>query len=180
MDTPSGSKYSISIRGTNFEMDREIEEPAALSVISLLMGGRPMAGAGPASVVKSARQAETPTIDEGSGAHALSPGEFLSEVEAKRNPDKIVALAEYLRLNGDSTFSKDEIKDLFQAAHEPQPANFPRDFNAAAEAKLIAPVQGEKDAFYVTNTGQKAVGNRFPPEMRKPVNKPRRSKKQER
>lgn len=86
----------------------------------------------------------------------------MTEVQAQTKPDQIVAIGHYLiEHDGQSNFSKDEIKARFVAAKEPMPANFPRDFSVAIKAGMIDEVHGERGRFHVTRTGQQAVESRF-------------------
>ena len=103
---------------------------------------------------------------------ALSVGEFIEQVSAKRNLDKIVAMGVYLNDGGTSEFTTEDIKPLFQEAGEPTPANFSRDWRWAQSAKWIAPVSGNDKSFYVTKTGQKAVSDHFSTDVRKRTAQP--------
>lgn len=106
----------------------------------------------------------------------MSVGEFVADVGAKRNPDKIVAMAAYLKQQGKEQFTADDIKPMFQSAGEPSPANFARDWRWAQSAKWIAPTHADQKAFYLTTSGETAVSNKFPPEARKATAQPTKRK----
>jgi len=96
-------------------------------------------------------------------------GEYLSDVGAKRNPDKITAIAAYLKQHrGIDRFSKEDLKSEFPNAGESVPANFPRDFNWTVGVKWIAvDASAGKNQHYITGTGLKAVEDSFSAEVQK-------------
>ncbi|MBW3557682.1 MAG: hypothetical protein KY454_12195, partial [Actinobacteria bacterium] len=77
-------------------------------------------------------------------------------MEAKRNPDKIVAIGAFLVDHlGKESFTR-EVKARFQHAGGTPPANFARDFSLAVSNKWIAQAPGSAGNYFVTNTGRKA------------------------
>ena len=98
----------------------------------------------------------------------MSLREHLTATEAKRNPDKILAIADYLeRIEGLHGFSKDDIKARFRTAGESPPGNFPRDFSWTVSNGWIAEDAQTKGQFYVTRTGQSAVEAGFSDDVTK-------------
>jgi len=84
-----------------------------------------------------------------SGNAVGSAREALDLSGAKTNPEKIVALGEYVLQDGGETFKVEDVKAQFRRARETAPANFSRDLSVAVQAGWIA--QGEGDEYYTTN-----------------------------
>jgi hypothetical protein len=78
-----------------------------------------------------------------------SAREALDLSAAKTNPEKIVALGQYVLQDGGETFKVEDVKAQFRRARETAPANFSRDLAVAVQAGWIA--QGDGDEYYVTN-----------------------------
>ncbi|MCU7807787.1 MAG: hypothetical protein KZQ73_07955, partial [Candidatus Thiodiazotropha sp. (ex Semelilucina semeliformis)] len=92
--------------------------------------------------------------------------EFLDSCEAKRVPDKITAIGEYLKLhNNQLDFDKSDLISQFESAAEPVPANISRDLKWTLKAGWIALKSGSKDRYYVTNSGKTAVEQKFSKEI---------------
>ncbi len=178
MATKGAKGYSLKLEGEGLSLDQEVTREVAVRIVSLVFGGTEPAatppgtggGAGSGSI-------ERTTPD----AQGISVGEFIEQVGAKRNPDKIVAMGVHLKDSGADKFTSEEIKPLFQDAGESTPGNFARDLKWAQNAKWIAPTTGDPNTFYVTKKGEKAVRDHFPDEVRKataqPVRKRARQKK---
>jgi len=70
--------------------------------------------------------------DRRSGAEKVeSAREALDISGAKKNPEKIVALAAYVMQDGGDTFKVEDVKAAFRRARETAPGNFPRDLSTA-------------------------------------------------
>lgn len=78
-----------------------------------------------------------------------SAREALDLSGAKTNPEKIVALAQYVLQDGGETFKVEDVKAQFRRARETAPGNFSRDLAIAVKEGWIA--QGDGDEYYVTN-----------------------------
>lgn len=78
-----------------------------------------------------------------------SPREALDLSGATTNPEKIVALGQYVLGDGGETFKVEDVKAQFRRARETAPANFSRDLSVAVQAGWIAP--GDGDEYYITN-----------------------------
>lgn len=78
-----------------------------------------------------------------------SAREALDLSGAKTNPEKIVALGEYVLQDGGETFKVEDVKAQFRRARETAPGNFSRDMTTAVQAGWIAP--GDGDEYYITN-----------------------------
>ncbi len=182
------NQYTIKLTGQGLTVDQQISKETALTILNLVMGGP---GATPEQPAATGPPHEPPPP----GDHQVVPpnpakpvqgasksvGEFVDEVEAKRNPDKIVAMGVYLQDLGEEQFTSERIKPLFQVAGEPTPANFARDWRWAVTAKWIAQSHDDPKAFYVTASGKKAVEAHFPAETRRATAQPakRRSRKKQ-
>lgn len=84
-----------------------------------------------------------------SGKAIESARDALDLSGAKTNPEKIVALGEYVLQDGGETFKVEDVKTQFRRARETAPANFSRDLSAAVQAGWIA--QGDGEEYYITN-----------------------------
>jgi hypothetical protein len=130
------------------------------------MGG--VAGGGRTTTSPDLAQS-TPLIDPRLGTPTLTVGEFLHEVEASRNPDKITAIAAYLkRHRGVGRFTRDDVRAEFPRAGEKVPGNYTRDFTWAVTNKWIAiDASAGEGEHYITGSGLAAVDAKFSAEVRK-------------
>src|SRR5581483_1865439 len=93
---PKGETYSLTLKGGGLNFDRKVDEATALQIIAAVMGGGALprvlcggqGGARAADVSHSAPQ-------RGS-VGGLSARGYIEEHGAKRNVDKILALAAYV------------------------------------------------------------------------------------
>lgn len=166
------STYELTLKGAGFTVERTIPESLALSVVALIMGG----DGSRVAPRRGASGAAASSIRSGAGQDlAMTVGEFLTEVEAKRNPDKILAFGAYLMDEmGRETFTRDEVRSMFQKAAEPVPGNFHRDFTWAIQVRWLGEQPGTPGAYYVTKTGRTALGNKFAKEVKASTKLPRR------
>lgn len=167
--------YQLTLKGNGITIDRSISEDMAAGVIAVLMGSRPVAIRGVGQSGATASAARPP-------AGSLTAGEFVMESGAKRNPDKIAAFGVFLIDQvGNESFTREEMRQTFQRAGEPIPANFPRDFGWAIRNKWISAVIGSPNEYVITNAAREAVRNKFSKEVRAttrtPVSRRRRSRK---
>jgi len=157
---PEARRYSLSLKGHGMTVDREIDEATAFEVLGIVMaGGGVLASPGTPPIrhnVPRPRQR---------GGQSLR--EYLDEVEAKRNPDKILAVAKYLANETGGSFTPDDVKARFQEAAERVPGNYGRDFRWTVRNGWIALVSGSKDEYYVTDAGDKALDAKFDAEIKK-------------
>jgi hypothetical protein len=167
----SSERYELILKGEGVTVERNIDQETAFAILAALMGGSP-AAAGPAAAQSGPglgpqRAAESPVAHSGPRA-SQSLREFLNEAEPKRNPDKIVAIADYLqRVRGMQSVTRDDIKRGFREASEPVPGNYGRDFRWAVSTGWIAADHEERDQYYVTDSGRKVVDAKFPDEAKK-------------
>lgn len=147
------TNYTLELAGPGLSLKRGLDELTAMRVMAVVMGGQP--------------KGENPIVSTtglpglGASDPALSVGEFVDEASASTNPEKITAFAVYLKqYRGRSSFTRADIKPMFEEAGEPLPRNFGRDFRNAANSKWIASSDGGTN-YFVTKTGHAAVQNRF-------------------
>jgi hypothetical protein len=136
--------FKLKLDGPGIAVTKEIDREVALNVLKVLLGGN-NAGA---------------STDDSPAAHIapLSLREFLDSVGAKKKVAQIVAISAFLHdVLKQKDVGRDEIKMKFAEAAEPMPANFPRDFAKTLKAGWLAPTHGNKDRFYVTQSGRSAL-----------------------
>lgn len=92
--------------------------------------------------------------------NATSPGEFITNCNAKTNPEKILAFTQYLHETGKERVDSTDIKSQFSIAKEAVPAHFSRDLSVSIRRRWVASIDGK--TYYVTNTGKQLLDNKFP------------------
>jgi len=165
--------YKISIEGAGLSLEREVSKEIGERVVVLLLTGavpttkgvpaaKP-AVASPTHTPAQTQQAPIVAPQQHAGAQPeISIREFLDSCEAKRIPDKITAIGIYLKSqSSQSDFNKNDLILQFESAAEPVPANISRDLKWTLKAGWIALKSGSKDRYYVTNTGNTAVEQKF-------------------
>jgi hypothetical protein len=163
---PGPKSYKLTLAGDGLSVERDVTEDVALQILATVMGGGVPAGAPQRRAGRSA-----PAV--GGAAVATTPGrlslrEHLDDVDAKRNVDKILAIAAYLRdQRGFETFDSAAIKKEFRNAGEAVPGNFPRDFRWAVTAGWVAAADDVPGEYYVTTTGDNALANKFSADIKK-------------
>ena len=176
----SDNMYTLGLSGEGLKIDRQVDQPTALAIVNLVLGGaaQPLAAVSAHRAPSDGKEVGSTTDAGGQeGGGTLSVGEFIDQVSARRNPDKIAAMGAYLKDRGVSEFTPEEIKPMFQEAGESTPANFSRDWRLAIGAKWIAPAGGSNKTFYITNTGLKAVKANFSADVRKQATQSRKPRK---
>lgn len=89
--------------------------------------------------------------------------EFLNQVQAKRTPDKLTAIAYFLRQQRQQLeITKADILAAFEQAMEPVPKNLNRDLRWAEKLGWIAEKPNQAGSFYLTQKGQTIVEDHFP------------------
>lgn len=84
-----------------------------------------------------------------SGNGVASAREALDLSGARTNPEKIVALGQYVLQDGGDTFKVEDVKAQFRRARESAPGNFSRDLGTALREGWLA--EGDSGEYYVTN-----------------------------
>lgn len=168
--------YKITIEGAGLSLDREVTKEIGEQVVVLLLTGaapKPQAApvAQPITPHAPAEVNPPPAPATASAPHAgvhpeTSIREFLDACVAKRVPDRITAIGEYLKIhNNQLDFDKSDLISNFENAAEPVPKNITRDLKWTLKAGWIALKSGSKDRYYVTNSGKTAVEQRFSKEV---------------
>lgn len=160
-ETVKSSSYNLTLKGEGISVSRDVDQSIARAIMELVLGG----GAPVNSAVPTHRAPATQ-------AHAqitrLSLREFLDQAAPNRNPDKIVAIGEYIiQHDQQSDFTKDDVKARFRNAGESPPANFPRDFTWAISNGWIAEDAHNAGRYYVTQKGKAAIAEKFSGEVKK-------------
>jgi hypothetical protein len=146
-------EYRVVVTGVGINFDKPVPEAVAKEILLLVLGGQP---SDPRVDHKKT------SLKRGSDDTSLSIGEYVESHNAKTIPAKVTAIGNYLHEQDKATtFTKQELLDGFENANEPSPAYFERDVRKAIGAKWIASKRGEKDTYYVTGTGKKALGANF-------------------
>ncbi len=161
-------QYKVSLEGEGLTLTRNVSKEVGEQILLLVVTGNvgtakvsvPVAPAAPAAPTAENVVASAPiktAVVEGDGL-----AEFLASHSAKRNPDKIAALAYWLKTErGRASFTKDDLPKLFEAAGERPPANLSRDFTLTKEAGWIHPLVNDPDSYQLTNKGRTAVTSNF-------------------
>jgi hypothetical protein len=150
--------YAFTLKGNEIDFVGNVDQATARSLLNIVLGAK--AGASPMPGTERA----------GSGTNDpphTSLREFLNAHDAKRIPEKIAAIGEFLTRNGAADFSKDDVLKQFRVAREAMPANFHRDINWAIATGWIAEDAQNAGRFYVTQSGKKAVDGKFSGEVTK-------------
>lgn len=169
------TNYKLNLEGPGLKVERALTEVQAFEVLAVLMGGAVGLGADtpPARASREAAVART----RGTAGRGLSLREYFDEAEPKRNPDKILVVASYLKaIEGVEAFSPDDVKGRFRSAGETVPGNWARDFRWVVQNGWVAEDQGSGD-YYVTKKGEDAVANKFSAEVKKATAVKQRSRR---
>jgi hypothetical protein len=160
--------YQLKLTGPGLSLDKAVPEELANQIVRFVLSG----GA-EALVLDGSKSASDSGAGSKSGiGNASSIGEYLSRSKARKNPQKMTAIGQYLHLQKKETFSIDDLLKGFSDAKESRPKNPHRDISSAIRSNWIA--LREKDAYYVTSSGTTAIQNGFPKEPRRSRKKSRR------
>lgn len=152
------NKIKITIKGAGLSYEREIDESTAGQIMALCLSSQESGSdSGKVGLGLSTRRV---------GSQRESAAEYLNRHAPKRNPDKILTLAGFLKeSHNKDSFQQGEIKSLFRDAGELIPANLTRDFKWVVSSGWIAPDPAKKGSFYITNTGLKVLQGGFPDDL---------------
>ncbi|KAB1650400.1 hypothetical protein [Pseudoclavibacter endophyticus] len=147
----SDNAITLTLSG-KISYEDEITAPQAAQIITFLNaaeGSEPTLGPAPGGGAEGGRPSAGARTRQQGGQAVASAREALDLSGAKTNPEKIIALAEYVLQDGGETFKVEDVKAQFRRARETPPGNFSRDLSAAVQAGWIA--QGDGEEYYVTN-----------------------------
>src|SRR5688572_1680909 len=112
--------YRIRIEAPGLTLERDVSQDVGARIVLLILDGVDQRDR-PASVPEVAAAVPTAMRDE---QPRKSLPEFLNDSQARRNPDKIVAIATYLReYDQRKTFNLRDVVAGFELAAEQQPGN---------------------------------------------------------
>lgn len=155
--------YQLKLTGPGLSLEKEVSEEIANRITLLVLsGGKPEqqfpAGKGSGTDPTASRTR--------SAVGNKSVREYLQASNAKKIPQHMTVIGHYLlETQQKDTFSMEELLKGFSDAKESPPKNPNRDINTAIKRGWIALRQ--KDSYYVTSTGMKAIEDGFPKESRK-------------
>src|SRR5712691_8139358 len=151
------TSYSLTLKGEGISVSRDVDQSIARAIVELVLGG----GIQPTIPASKAGERSSTTHVNAHLAR-LSLREFLDQAEPKRNPDKIVAIGEYIiQHDKQADFTRDDLKARFRNAGEPVPGNFPRDFIWAISNGWVAEDAHNPRHYYVTQKGKTAIAEKF-------------------
>jgi hypothetical protein len=156
-------RYTVTIDGPGVRVEQSVPKGLLPQLLAMLVNAD--------NVGRAAPTASTPqAVSLPATAGPLPPmrtslAEYLEEINARRIPERILGMANYItEVTGqqpDNTFTKSDIRPCFKAAGDPMPANFARDWQLVVSAGWVAEEPGNPDVFFVTRRGKTAIGERF-------------------
>src|SRR5438309_700004 len=115
----TGPTFKLSLTGEGVTVEREVAGDVARDIIAVVLGGGIPRG------VRSTAPSAT----------GLSIREFIDETGAKKNPQIVTAIGQYLiDHEGQERFTRGDLKARFAQAGEPMPANLSRDVALAVSS----------------------------------------------
>jgi len=159
----SKARYDFTLKGDDINFAGSVGTAVARSMLDLAMGVRTPSTSESESDGVGKREKGREVV----GAPEMSVREFLNAHNARRIPEKIAAIGEYLNSGGTEDFSRDDVLAQFRIAREAMPGNFRRDFNWAIATGWIAEDPKTLARFYVTQSGKQAVDANFSGEITK-------------
>ena len=157
------TKYTVTIEGPGVRVEQQVPKALLPQLMAMLINVHiPTATAAltQRSVVSGATSRLTESSDR-----PLSLMEYLEDINARRIPERILGMANYLtevtRQSPGGTFAKADIRPCFKAAGDPMPANFSRDWQLVVQAGWVAQESGDGDLYFVTRRGKTAISEKF-------------------
>jgi len=156
-------QYTVTIEGPGVRVEQNVSKSLLPRLMGLLMN----------LDVTSITPPSTPRVSAPVSGTGTSPGseppisliEYLEEIKARRIPERILGMANYLtEVTGqsiDGAFTKADIRPCFKAAGDPMPANFARDWQLVVQAGWVAQEAGSQDRYFVTRRGKAAIAEKF-------------------
>ena len=173
-DSDKEIPYEIQLEGEGLNLKKTITEEMAARIMQIVMGS---------SQIPRNEKSESSEehLDDAVGRPPRAISEFIEEVGAKRNPDKILTIGQFLTDElGQKTFSVDQIKDQFRPAGESMPSNFGRDFRWTVSIGWLAEDRDTPGTYYVTRTGLTALEQQFSEEIRRATKQASRTGRRQR
>jgi len=168
MPSDAPDSYVLKLSGTGIAIDMPVDKTKARKILNIALSDSDEADGDDDTVAR-------PTSTKGV---TLSLREHLDQRGASLKSEQIVAIASYMtEVEGFADVGRDEIKARFAVAREPLPANFPRDFSTAVRSGWLAPVHGNLERYYVTQSGVQALESNFKAPVRRPPSAKKRPAK---
>lgn len=158
---PTG--YQLKLTGPGLSLEKEVAEEIANQITLLVLsGGKPEQQSTTGRGLGTDPTASSTKTAVGN----KSVREYLQASNAQKIPQQMTVIGHYLlETKRKDTFSMEELLKGFGDAKESPPKNPNRDINTAIRDGWIALRQ--KDSYYVTSTGMKAIEDGFPKKSRK-------------
>jgi hypothetical protein len=157
------ARYTVTIVGPGVRVEQSISKALVPQLMMMLMNAGP-AGEGVKLSLPLAALPPRAANAVDAAPRRISLPEYLEEINARRIPERILGMANYIsEVTGqsvDGSFNKSDIRPLFKAAGDPLPANFARDWQLVVSAGWVAQESGS-DLFFVTRRGKSAIAERF-------------------
>ncbi len=177
-DSPSEEFFEISVSGSGVSIKKSVNANIARDIISIVMGGATDHKGSPGQGDLHADTRSRASLRTPKPAERLSLREYLDDVQAKKNAEKIVAIAEFLITHeAAEEFTKEGILSRFRQAGETPPANFHRDFSLAVKSGWVAEDPAKSGSFFVTKKGRTAIEQRFSGDAAKASSSPKARRK---
>ena len=149
-------KTLVTVEGPGVSVTREVTDEQAAEILNVIL--RPLGSALPGTLA-----------GRGSVGREISGslGEFFRSTAPRRNPDKILTIAHYMKtVEGKDLFLPEDILARFKEVGEPPPGNFNRDLRWTKRNAWIA-ADVKTGQYYVTGSGSAAVEGGFPDDVTK-------------
>jgi len=155
--------YQLKLTGPGLSLEKEVAEEIANQITLLVLsGGKPQTQSPASKGLGTDPAASSTKMAVGN----KSVREYLLASNARKIPQQMTVIGHYLlETQRKDTFSMAELLEGFSNAKESPPKNPNRDINTAIRDGWIALRQ--KDSYYVTSTGMKAIEDGFPKKSRK-------------
>lgn len=106
------------------------------------------------------RLIEVPAVTKPLVTKSMSLPEFLSRIKLKSNPQRITAIAYYIRfIENINEFTLEDLLNRWKAAALKMPGNPRRDLRIAIRRGWISPTENKK--YYITNKGIEFIDNQL-------------------
>jgi hypothetical protein len=148
-------KTLVTVKGPGVSVTREVTDEQAAAILNVIL--RPVSAA-----PRGGLGGRGSAGKEISGSLA----EFFRNTAPRRNPDKILTIAHYMKTVEGKDFLPDDILARFKEVGEPPPGNFNRDFRWTKRNGWIAS-DVKTGQYYVTANGSAAVEGGFPEDITK-------------
>lgn len=154
-------QYHVKVTGPGINFERDVPEQLAQRVLVAALTGD-IKELGQPQSKPSASAPSGVSTKEGQEEHADSIANYLNVVAAKTIPQKIAAIANFMKKNeGKATFKQNDLEEAFENAAESVPGNLSRDVKDTVRSGWIAAKRGERGTYYVTGPGSDAVKAKF-------------------